>query len=233
MKVRIKFKKYGVMRFIGHLDIMRYFQKCIRRAGIDIAYSGGFSPHQIMSFASPLGVGICSEGEYFDIELNSHHGSKEMIDCLNKIMVPGMEILSVKALLDETINAMASVSAAKYNIILKDQGELETILKESIESFINQNQILVTKQTKKNEAILDIKPHIYEFIAFNNGFILFVDASSSGNIKPSLVLESYFQFCNLTYESNKYQITRLDTYTNISNNDKKEFVPLDSVGVDF
>ena len=53
MKVRIKFSKYGALRFIGHLDVMRYFQKAIRRAEIDIAYSEGFSPHQIMSFASP------------------------------------------------------------------------------------------------------------------------------------------------------------------------------------
>lgn len=54
LNIRIKFQKYGVMKFIGHLDMMRYFQKAIRRAGIDIAYSGGYSPHQIMSFAAPL-----------------------------------------------------------------------------------------------------------------------------------------------------------------------------------
>ena len=60
MKVRIKFRKYGVMRFIGHLDVMRYFQKAIRRAELDITYSTGFSPHQIMSFAAPLGVGMYS-----------------------------------------------------------------------------------------------------------------------------------------------------------------------------
>mgnify|MGYP003549721286 FL=1 len=71
IKVRIKFSKHGVMRFIGHLDIMRYFQKVFRRAEIDIAYSGGFSPHQIMSFAQPLGVGLESDGEYMDVELNS------------------------------------------------------------------------------------------------------------------------------------------------------------------
>ena len=58
MKIRIKFRKYGVMKFIGHLDMMRYFQKAMRRAEIDIAYSEGFSPHQIMSFAAPLGVGV-------------------------------------------------------------------------------------------------------------------------------------------------------------------------------
>ena len=71
MKVRVKFAKYGALRFIGHLDVMRHFQKVIRRAGIDIAYSTGFSPHQIMSFASPLGLGMYSRGEYMDIEVHT------------------------------------------------------------------------------------------------------------------------------------------------------------------
>ena len=63
LKVRIKFAKQGAMKFIGHLDIMRYFQKAIKRANIDVAYSEGFSPHMIMSFAAPLGVGVTSTGE--------------------------------------------------------------------------------------------------------------------------------------------------------------------------
>ena len=71
MKLRVKFKKFGAVRFIGHLDVMRFFQKAIRRAGLDIAYTGGYSPHQIMTFASPLGVGLESNGEYMDIEVNS------------------------------------------------------------------------------------------------------------------------------------------------------------------
>ena len=82
MNIRIKFQKYGVMKFIGHLDIMRYFQKSMRRADINIAYSEGFSPHQIMSFAAPLGVGITSDGEYLDIEVKSTNSSKASIDCL-------------------------------------------------------------------------------------------------------------------------------------------------------
>ena len=94
MKARIKFRKYGSLRFIGHLDVMRFFQKAIRRANIDIAYTGGFSPHQIMSFAAPLGVGLESEGEYMDIEVNSSESSKAMIRRLNEVMAEGMEILS-------------------------------------------------------------------------------------------------------------------------------------------
>ena len=73
MKYRVKFSKNGPVRFVGHLDMMRYFQKAIRRAGLPIKYSEGFNPHQIMSFAAPLGVGVTSDGEYMDIELSLVH----------------------------------------------------------------------------------------------------------------------------------------------------------------
>ena len=89
MKIRIKFAKNGSMKFIGHLDIMRYFQKVMRRAEVDIAYSEGFSPHQIMSFAAPLGVGLTSRGEYLDIEVHSTDSSAEMLKRINDTMVEG------------------------------------------------------------------------------------------------------------------------------------------------
>ena len=91
MKIRIRFRKYGVMKFIGHLDVMRYFQKAMRRAHIDICYSEGFSPHQIMSFAAPLGVGITSDGEYMDIEVHTSASTEESLRALNGVMVEGVE----------------------------------------------------------------------------------------------------------------------------------------------
>ena len=95
MKIRIKFRKNGVMKFIGHLDIMRYFQKAIKRADIAICYTGGFSPHMIMSFASPLGVGITSDGEYF-IDSNFDEICQKLMELLpltslEYIMSPDME----------------------------------------------------------------------------------------------------------------------------------------------
>ena len=90
-----------MLKFIGHLDVMRYFQKAIRRAGIDIAYSTGFSPHQIMSFAAPLGVGLESNGEYMDIEVNSITSAKELTDALNAQMVDGIRVLEVRLLPDK------------------------------------------------------------------------------------------------------------------------------------
>ena len=70
-RLRLKFSKHGPIRFIGHLDVLRYFQKAIRRAGIDVAYSGGFSPRQQIGFAHPLSVGATSDGEYMDMNINS------------------------------------------------------------------------------------------------------------------------------------------------------------------
>ena len=60
LKIRMQFAKYGRMLYIGHLDVMRYFQKALRRAGVDMMYSKGYSPHPLLSFAAPLGVGIAS-----------------------------------------------------------------------------------------------------------------------------------------------------------------------------
>ena len=80
MNLRVKFRKLGSVRFIGHLDVMRFFQKAIRRAGIDVAYTTGFSPHQIMTFAAPLGVGLESNGEYMDIEVHSISSCQDIMD---------------------------------------------------------------------------------------------------------------------------------------------------------
>ena len=82
------------MRFIGHLDMMRYFQKAFRRSGIDIQYSQGFSPHQLISFAAPLGVGLTSTGEYMDIVMGECPSSEELVQCINEQMVEGVRILS-------------------------------------------------------------------------------------------------------------------------------------------
>ena len=98
--------------------MVRYFQKVMRRADVDIVYSEGFSPHQKMSFAAPLSVGITSKGEYFDIEVKSSKSSKKMIKSLNEQNVDGVEILSYKLLPDNAKNAMAVLAATFITYIL-------------------------------------------------------------------------------------------------------------------
>ena len=230
------------MRFIGHLDMMRYFQKAIRRADIDIAYSEGFSPHQIMSFAAPLGVGITSDGEYLDIEVHSSKSSEESLKALNEAMVEGVEVVEYKQLPEGTKNAMSSVAAADYIVTFKEKEKnpftLELLSKALEEFYGEQEEILITKQTKKSEKTMDLKPLIYELEAVNEenpGFFLKVCTGSTDNIKPELVLTAFSDYCKaqniceFTFEPLEMQIHRKEVYTT---NKKGTFVTLGEVGVD-
>ncbi len=113
MKVRFKYSRQGELRFIGHLDIMRYFQKAMRRAGIDIRYSEGMSPHMIMSFALPLSVGQTSDCEYMDVELNTPISREEALSRLNSVMAEGIRVTDmIQAAEGKAGKAMSLVSAA-------------------------------------------------------------------------------------------------------------------------
>ena len=255
MKIRIKFAKYGVMKFIGHLDVMRFFQKAIRRADIDIKYSEGFSPHQIMSFAAPLGVGIESMGEYLDIEVNSLTSAQEMKTALNQVMVEGISVLSVKILPDTVKNAMASVAAAEYQIAYKDENASnrasrtfsETLpnkiadvykienLEQKLAEFYAKEHIIVEKKTKKGTAEIDLKPHIYKLEMMETAapvISMLVDASSSGNIKPMMVAEAFFESCGIAMPQGACRVTRMETYTEVDREGGKAFVSLEAVGRD-
>jgi radical SAM-linked protein len=228
MKLRIKFSKHGVLKFIGHLDVMRYFQKAIRRAKIDVAYTTGFSPHQKMSFAAPLGVGLESNGEYMDIEVNSLTSSSELMAALNEQMADGIEILEVHLLPDDAGNAMASVAAAKYSIAFREGYLPQFMSSIVVEEFYSQPEIIVTKKTKKSEETFDMKPYIFElnFDEQNKILVMTVDASSSGNIKPSLVVKTLYDFNNTELDEFGLLITREETYTS-------NFKPLGAVGSDY
>ena len=231
MKIRIKFAKYGTMKFIGHLDMMRFFQKAIRRAEIDIKYSEGFSPHQIMSFAAPLGVGIESYGEYMDIEVRSMTSAEDMKRALNQVMVEGVEVLSVTILPEQVKNAMASVAAASYSLKMKEGSFPIDDLEKKIQSFYNQDSIPYTKETKKSTLELDLKQGIYELGADTNGAIhMLLNASSSGSIKPAMILEKFCEFAGVEIPATAYQVTRLETYTKpATEGEKQKFIPLAQV----
>ena len=235
MKIRIKFRKYGALKFVGHLDMMRYFQKALKRAGIDMKYSEGFNPHMIMSFAAPLGVGITSDGDYFDIEVLSTKSTEESLKVLNEAMVEGVEVTSYVALPDTAKKSMSLVAAADYEIFYKKGYEIPRSVAEFTEIYRNfyeeQSEILIVKKTKKSEREMDLKPLIYDFQVQNRNdtpvFYLKVCTGSVDNIKPELVLASMFAAAGLTYHPEAMQIHKLETYTK---NEQGDFIPLDALG---
>lgn len=226
MKIRIKFEKSGDMKFIGHLDVMRFFQKLLRRADIPVAYSQGLSPHQIMSFALPLGIGLESEGEYLDIEITKSISSDTAVDRMNMHSVEGIKILSFKELEKGTENAMASVSTARYRVKFRDDYKFCEDMPSRFRDFYAQNEINILKKTKKSERLVDIKPLIYEYEANADSIELCLSCGSVDNIKPELVIEAFCSYLGVTYDEYMLLITRIDLYTGTY----PEILSLDDVG---
>ena len=215
LKVRVKFAKEGAMKFIGHLDIMRYFQKAVKRANLDVAFSEGFSPHMIMSFASPLGVGITSTGEYFDMELKSATTSSDMVKRLNDAMAEGMKILSIRQVEDgKASKAMSLVAAADYRLKFRETAKLPENWK-----------------TKKSEKELDIRPFIYKLsLEEKDEIFMQLAAGSSNNTKPELVMEAFAAFMEISYENLKFMIHRCELYADTGSDEARNLVSLEDLG---
>ncbi len=236
MNIRIRFAKYGCMKFISHLDVMRFFQKAIRRAGIDVCYSGGFNPHQILSFAAPLGLSQTSEGEYMDMEVNSITSLKDVVTSLNETMPEGMHIISATLLPDHVLNqrketSMSLVSASDYLIMLKDgylpEADMAS-LKAKFREYVSADKIIITRKTKSGENEGDIAPFIFQYDVngkrtayceeYERDFCIYLllAAGSVNNLKPEALMEGFADHTGFKYDPNMFQTHRIDTYVDMA-----------------
>ena len=230
MKARIKFKKYGILRFIGHLDVMRFFQKLMRRAEIPIAFTEGYSPHMIMSFASPLGIGLTSDGEYLDIELTAPVDSREAVKRMNAEFVEGIEVISLRQIPEEKkMTGMTILAAADYLISLKS-GCLPEDWADSFTEFMAQKEIRVVKQTKRSEREMDIRPLIYGWELHKEDIWLQLAAGSTDNLKPDLVMDTFLSRSHIPAESVSFAYHRMEMYADMGKGGSRSLVPLEALG---
>jgi len=228
------------MRFIGHLDVMRYFQKAFRRAGIAVSYSQGFSPHQLMSFASPLGIGLSSDGEYLDIVLEDTEDVSRILERINGQMNEEIRVKEFTVLEDGSKTSMAVLAACDYLIAVKPEREsflLEEVRRrEAVKRFCSREEITILKKTKRSEKMVDIREYIYQLTDSLRDFqaytgtdygtlslgeqyapVLYMQltAGSVTNIKPELVLEALFAQEEEDFRWTDYQVHRLEMYGDI------------------
>lgn len=207
MRVRVKFAKHGPIRFIGHLDVQRYFQKMNRRAGLDMAYSEGYSPHQLLSFAYPLSVGATSDGEYLDMSLKSlkdirlvskgaeSSSVEEIVERMNAVCNEGIKILDAYILPEKAVAAMTAVAATRWRVSFRKE---IPDLREWFEAIMKEPHIAVTKKTKAGFKEIDIKPFVYEaLIDDENVFDLLLKSGSTDNVKPSLLMEALLRYMQI------------------------------------
>ena len=218
MNIRLKFTKGNEVKYISHLDLMRVFQRAIRRTGIPISYSIGFNPHQEISFGAPLSLGVTSDAEYVDFKLAEIMDAQEIKKRLNNSLPEGIRILEGVKLGDSPKSAMSVVTHARYRIRMNMENVASDAVKKSIEAFIAQEHIKVMKeQPKKGFELkeIDIKPMIVSMkLTESRETKYIIDClllcGSKGNLKPELLMVAFKDFTG--YNIGGIKINREEVY---------------------
>lgn len=126
-RLRIRFSRSEELKFISHLDIIRLWERALRRARIALAYSEGFSPHPRISLAAPLSVGITSDAELMDIVLAGQVSPHWFTSAVNQQLPSGMRVLEVYPIAPGIPSLQSQVRFAEYEVDVETEKSTEEI----------------------------------------------------------------------------------------------------------
>ena len=168
--VRVRLGKGDEIRFVSHLGFMRAFERAVRRARIPVAYSGGYHPHPKISFATALGVGMTSEAEYLDMELDEaalgHPSTRDVLERLRLAAPPGMPVIAVCAA-DGRPTLASRIEWASYRVGVHDDVRHE--LKDAVLEFLSSDSAIAEVNTKSGQRRADIRPLVREICWSSRG----------------------------------------------------------------
>ena len=118
-RLRIRFSRGDEIKFISHLDIVRLWQRAFNRAGIEIAYSTGFTPHPRISLAAPLPLGVTSEAELMDIVIVKGVAPQFFVSALNQQLPQGLRVDKVFPISADLPSLQSQINQAEYKVELE------------------------------------------------------------------------------------------------------------------
>lgn len=147
MRVRITFTKQNALRYIGHLDLHRLWERAMRRASLPISYSQGFHPQPKISLAAALPLGFSSRNEVLDVRLNEDVAVEDISNRLKDNLPPDIKVLNVESV-DERLPALQTlVLSAAYDVHLTEPVE-GSELKRRVEELMNAETIIRERRNK-------------------------------------------------------------------------------------
>ncbi len=155
-RLRIRFSRGREVKFISHLDIMRLWQRALRRAEIPLAYSEGFSPHPRISLAAPLPIGVTSEAELMDIVCTKWVSPHFFTAAVSQQLPPGIKILRVYPIALTMPSLQSQVGCAEYKVEVEtenNQKEVESV----INSLLSAKHLLWQHQRDTGPRSYDLR----------------------------------------------------------------------------
>lgn len=216
-RYRIQYCKRGPASYISHLELVRTLERAFRRAALPVAYSEGFNPHPRFSFAAPLPVGVEGLAEVLDVEMQEPIAHQELAERLNGALPPGLVVLEVSDVQDNTPAPMAELNEASY-IVHLDEHDLPGPLPDGAsQDFLKEEHIEVTRKGKDGrEKIRDIRPGIVKLDVLSqvSGLTMQMKLKSGSamNVRPEDVVEAFFHHAGMSVDKADLQIIRTGLY---------------------
>jgi radical SAM-linked protein len=196
MKYLITFEKGEAVRWLGHLDILRTFERAIRRAELPIAFTAGFNPREKLAFASALSVGVTGREEPATVELTEDMPEAEITDRLNANLPPGIRIRSATQIPDAGSRDLLN-SYYRAELIVTcvcDSGATLDAARGAAEKLIANAALPVRREREGRVKEVDIRKLIHDVRVdtVEEGritFIMLLALSGEGTAKPAEIVK--------------------------------------------
>ncbi len=161
VRIRLRYKKTGDMRFVGHLDMVNLFRRAARRAHLPLHYSIGFHPQPALAFGPPLTLGFQGLAEWLDIGLDSWLDPGAIVQAMNLVLPPGIRLEVGREIPLNTPALSKRIDAGRYILNLPEAGETRKF-KERISQILESKEILISQWSKRGTIRLDLRPAIVD-----------------------------------------------------------------------
>jgi radical SAM-linked protein len=201
MRIRITFVKQGALRYTGHLDLHRLWERAARRAELPLAYSQGFHPQPKMNMAAALPLGFSSRCEVMDMKLERDIPLESLPTRLNTTLPSGLQVVDVEQVDERAPALQTQVLSAEYEVTFTESVD-GSELKRKIDSVMESKSILRERRGKP----YDLRPLIEEVSLVPDGKICMKLAAREGATgRPEEVLD----VLGIAFEETRIERTRL------------------------
>ena len=167
MRLRVRFTKLGKVRWTSHRDLARVWERVIRRAGLPIAYSQGFSPHPKLHFGLALSTGHESLAEYLDLDLDDDApnlpGAGDLVALparLSTLLPVGVDVTAVAVIPTSTPSLQQAVESCEWEIELR--GATPADASAAVARLLEATELVVSRERKGKAVNDDIRPYVLD-----------------------------------------------------------------------
>jgi len=183
-RVLLRFSKKGETRFLSHHDLMRLFERAVRRAELPVRMTEGFNPHPKVAILQALPLGAEADEEPLEVELDRPLPPQDIAESLDAQLPPGIRIVGARAM-DEGEKARPCGMVYRIELPTSDAG-----LQTRVADFLARDSVVVERQTPKRRREIDIRPAVQRLGVDGTALILELAVAPSGTPKPTEVVEA-------------------------------------------